>query len=99
MTDAPPGRKDDSDKPDFSLLDPGALFLVVKVLTFGAKKYGAYNWQGVPDMERRYFAAANRHLWAWYGGEETDESGLPHLAHAIASLLLLFAFVLHKPKT
>ena len=93
-----PGRKDDANKPDFSLLDPGALLAVVKVLTFGASKYGAYNWQNVPDMERRYFAAANRHLWAWYSGEATDESGLPHLAHAIASLFILFAFTLRKPK-
>lgn len=94
-----PGRKDDGGKPDFSLLDPTALLTVVKVLTFGASKYGADNWKTVPDMERRYFAAANRHLWAWYNGEETDESGLPHLAHAIASLFILFAFSLHKPKT
>ena len=93
------GRKDDGGKPDFSLLDPAALLFVVKVLTFGVSKYGADNWKTVPDAERRYFAAANRHLWAWYSGEETDESSLPHLAHAIASLFILFAFTLRKPKT
>ena len=89
------GRKNDENKPDFSLLHPPAIIYLVKVLTFGAKKYGADNWKVVPNMKKRYFAATQRHLWAWYGGENTDdESGMPHLAHALASLFILFSFCL-----
>jgi hypothetical protein len=40
----------------------------------------------------RYFDAAQRHLWAWWEGEARDpESGLPHLAHAVACLLFVLA--------
>jgi hypothetical protein len=42
------------------------------------------------NARQRYFDAANRHLWQWYGGEERDpESGLHHLAHAMSSLMFL----------
>jgi hypothetical protein len=38
----------------------------------------------------RYYAAALRHLPAWRGGEELDpESGLTHLAHALANAAFL----------
>lgn len=85
------GRKDDSKKPRFSLLPQ--LGPVVAVLEFGARRYGVGNWQHVPDARQRYFDAAQRHLWAWWDGQTLDpDSGLPHLAHACASLLFLLWF-------
>jgi hypothetical protein len=71
----------------------GAARAVVRVLTHGANKYGVGNWQHVPEARDRYFAAAMRHLIAWREGQLVDlDSGLPHLAHAAASLLFLLWF-------
>jgi hypothetical protein len=82
------GVKHDEDKPKFSLMKPDALMEMVAVLTYGAKKYSPDNWKHLENARQRYFDAANRHLWQWYGGEERDpESGLHHLAHAMSSLM------------
>jgi hypothetical protein len=84
------GVKHDEDKPKFSLMKPDALMEMVAVLTYGAKKYSPDNWKHLENARQRYFDAANRHLWQWYGGEEKDpESGLHHLAHAMSSLMFL----------
>ena len=84
------GVKYDEDKPKFSLMKPDALMEMVAVLTYGAKKYSPDNWKHLENARQRYFDAANRHLWQWYGGEERDpESGLHHLAHAMSSLMFL----------
>ena len=84
------GRKYDGDKPEYGLLPPVALEEISKVLTFGAKKYERENWRYVPDAERRYFDALQRHLWAWKRGEINDEeTGLSHLAHAGCCLMFL----------
>lgn len=85
------GRKFDSGKAEYGLLPSHALEEVVKVLTMGAQKYERGNWRFVSDGERRYFDAAQRHLWAWHRGEMIDpESGLHHIAHAATNLLFLF---------
>lgn len=87
-----PGKKADAGKARWDLVPLGALGVVVDVLGFGAAKYGDDNWRKVPDARRRYFAAAMRHLVAWYGGERLDpESGLHHLGHAMCCLLFLLA--------
>lgn len=85
------GRKFDNGKLQYGLLPPLALEETVKVLTFGAIKYEPDNWQRVPDSKRRYFDALQRHVWAWKQGEQIDqESGLPHLAHAMCCLMFLY---------
>lgn len=85
-----PGDKYDAGKPRWDLLPLVGLGRVVDVLTFGAKKYKPDGWRLVADARRRYFAAAMRHMVAWYLGEPRDEeSGLPHLAHAACCLLFL----------
>ena len=85
------GRKYDGGKPMFGLLPPKALRSTVDVLTFGAKKYEIDNWKYVSDSKRRYFDAAQRHLWDWKEGERFDsESGLHHLSHAICCLMFLY---------
>lgn len=84
------GRKFDTGKPEYGLLPPFALEEIVKVLTAGAQKYDRDNWRRVPEGNRRYFDAAQRHIWAWKRGEKLDpETGLPHLAHASCCLLFL----------
>ena len=85
------GRKFDGGKLEYGLLPPLALEETVKVLTFGAQKYERDNWQRVPDSKRRYFDAAQRHLWAWKSGEQIDqETGINHLAHAMCCLMFLY---------
>lgn len=84
------GMKYDSEKPDYSLLPPNALEETVKVLTFGAKKYSPGNWKKLNSAWTRYFAAAQRHMWALQKDEENDpESGYHHAAHAACNLLFM----------
>lgn len=94
---ATPGRKDDGGKLRASLLPKGTIAAVLRVLEFGAKKYGAGNWKDVPDARRRYYDAADRHLRAWWEGEANDpDTGESHLAHLTACALFLLAFELDK---
>lgn len=82
------GRKDDAGKLQWHLLPLKEVEEVVRVLMYGAGRYGADNWQHVEDGPTRYYNAAMRHLAADQQGTKYDaESGLHHLAHAIASLL------------
>lgn len=56
----------------------------------GALKYGRHNWRDGDVLASTYFAAAMRHLCAWYEGEDIDpDSGLSHLVKARASLGVL----------
>lgn len=62
------------------------------VLTYGAKKYEARNWEKGMDYSRPY-GAALRHLFAWWSGEDIDpDTGLSHLDHAICNLGFLSAY-------
>jgi len=81
--------KHDAGKPRMDLIPPRALLAVGAVMAYGATTYGAHNWRlGLPWG--RLAAAALRHTMAWISGEEHDrESGIAHLAHAAASLLML----------
>lgn len=84
------GKKYDAGKPQYSLIPPDSLLEVVKVLTFGARKYGDDNWKIVPSAKQRYTDAAMRHIEAWRSGTKLDEeSGYHHLAHAMCCLLFL----------
>lgn len=56
----------------------------------GMLKYGRSNFRAVGVRASIYFDAANRHLNAWFEGENEDpDSGLPHLAHALACLAII----------
>lgn len=56
----------------------------------GMLKYGRSNWRASGVRASIYFDAANRHLNAWFEGEDYDpDSGLPHLAHALACLAIV----------
>jgi hypothetical protein len=84
------GIKHDQHKPRFDLIPPLAERQVAAVLEYGARKYAPDNWRKVDNAQVRYLAAARRHINAWQAHETNDpESGLNHLAHAIASLMFI----------
>jgi Domain of unknown function (DUF5664) len=83
------GKKNDSGKPKISLIPKEALWGMAQALTYGANKYGMYNFkEGISYT--RLADAAYRHLSAYMDGETIDiESGNNHLFHAMASLAML----------
>ena len=87
------GTKHDIGKARYDLLSPDALDGLVAVLTFGANKYSDRNWEkGIKYS--RVFAAAMRHLWAWWAQENEDvETGLSHLDHAACCIHFLSTYV------
>ena len=96
------GVKFDEGKVRMDLLPPEFLFAVATVLTFGAKKYSARNWEvGMPWG--RVFGAMMRHMWSWWGGkgpttknfmlgELDDETSYSHLWHAGCCLAFLIFY-------
>jgi hypothetical protein len=77
-------------KPGVSTFPMTALFEGAAATDHGAGKYGPYNWRDDPIEAKEYLNAAMRHVAAWWEGQDLDpESGLPHLAHAIAGLAIL----------
>jgi len=89
-TNMGPGLKYDAEKLRWDLLPIDCIEEVVKVLSMGAKKYSANNWQLVEDGENRYYAALMRHLAASRMGEKIDpESGLSHLSHVMCNVVFL----------
>ncbi len=83
-------------KPRLDLLPTAPAEAIAEVLSFGAKKYGAYNWARGARWGR-YYAALLRHLFAWWRGEDNDpETGLSHLAHAGCCLFFLMEY--HRNK-
>lgn len=86
------GIKYDGDKIRYDLLPPELLQGVAEILTFGAKKYSERNWEKGMDWGRVY-GALQRHLWAWWRGEDKDpETGKSHLWHAGCCIAFLIAF-------
>ena len=85
------GQKFDENKSRHDLVPPDAYGLIVDVFTYGARKYAPRNWEKGIGYGR-LFSAILRHLWAFWRGEEKDEdSGLPHLAHAGCTIMMLLA--------
>jgi hypothetical protein len=81
--------KFDAGKPDLSLLPGCFLVEVARAMTYGAQKYGRYNYtRGFPTS--RLIAAMMRHIAAYSDGEADDpESGVSHLGHVAANVLML----------
>lgn len=82
--------KADQGKSRVDLLSPQFILALGDVMRFGASKYSEESWRKVPEGQKRYYAAAMRHLLDWKGGERiNEESGLPHLAHAAVNIMFL----------
>lgn len=78
------GKKNDTEKPDLSLIPRVALERAAEAFQIGEKKYGRYNFYKGMDASR-LIAALLRHATAWMEGEDRDkEDGQHHLGSAIA---------------
>lgn len=76
-------------KPDLYLVPPALVIWVAKTMEHGARKYSKFNWRDEDKKVRMtvYLSAALRHILALADGEDNaPDSGLPHAAHAAASL-------------
>lgn len=77
-------------KPGLDCVPVPVLFELGAAMQEGAEKYGLMNWREVDVRASVYYNATLRHLMAWWEGEDIDEdSGLPHIVKAIASLCVL----------
>lgn len=86
------GIKHDNGKADLSLLPYSGLIGVSKALMDGEKKYGRYNYLNGMDWHR-LIGAALRHIHQFNNGEDcADDSGLNHLYHAGANILMLIEY-------
>ena len=87
------GIKYDGGKDRFDLIPAEPLTALAKIYTMGFEKYGARNWEMGIEWSR-IFGAVQRHLWAFWNGEDIDpESGLPHVAHAAWGCFALIEFM------
>ena len=77
-------------KPCISVLPFTVISECGVALTEGARKYGRHNYRAMGVRASTYFDATQRHLMAWWEGEDIDpDSGLSHVTKAITSLMVL----------
>ena len=82
----------DSGKSRVDLIPVLATEELGRVMAYGAEKYSIHNWAKHAGRWSwsQLIASALRHIYAWMRGEDDDkESGLNHLAHAMANLAML----------
>lgn len=90
------GVKHDQQKIRWDLVPYDAVNEIAKVLTFGAAKYEARNWEKGMDWSRA-FGALQRHLTRWFHGQDKDkETQLTHLANAGCCLFFLISWELRQ---
>lgn len=92
MPDSLTGLRFDAGKPRVDLVPPSMMLSAASVCAFGAQKYGDRNWErGMPYG--KVYASLQRHLLAWWGGEERDaESGMPHTWHVLWNAMALVEY-------
>lgn len=79
-----------SDKLPLHLWPQTATAFGCMALLEGCLKYGRANWRHIGVRASIYYDALNRHMSRWFEGEDIDaDSGLPHLAKALACLAIL----------
>ena len=79
-----------SNKLPYHLVPSEVIGAIALTMLEGACKYGAHNYRVAGVRYSIYFDAMNRHMQAWWEGEDIDqESGLPHLYKALGCLTVL----------
>lgn len=90
-------KRDDNGKAPIDMIPYEALEQIALALKFGAEKYGTYNFtEGLKYS--RMLGPAERHLkkrnWV---SKNDEESGLNHLAHVGANIVMLLWHELKRP--
>jgi hypothetical protein len=77
--------------PLMSVVPAPALWHLGQAMANGASKYGAMNFRDAGVRASIYIDAANRHMSAWFDSkqENAEDSGVHHLAHAMACMAIL----------
>jgi len=81
----------------FDLIPPDVLALLARHYGRGAEKYAPNQWRKGYDWSLSY-AALQRHLNAYWGGEEDTETGSLHLIAAAWHCFTLTWFSGHHPE-
>ena len=73
-----------------SVLPSGPLMEMGLGMLEGALKYGSHNYRAIGVRASVYYDATERHLKAFWEGQDLDpDSGLPHIVKAMCCLLIL----------
>lgn len=93
------GKKFDKGKPMVGTIlrvFPRALSVVGAIIEYGTHKYpDPNNWSKNTKIPERYMDSAIRHLLKYFMGDKFDEeSGLPHLGHAIWNIVAVLEYEL-----
>lgn len=92
LTSSTGGQKG-SKEARYDLIPAAPLNALARVYGRGALKYEDRNWERGYDWSLS-FAALNRHLWAFWNGEDLDEElGLPHMASVAWHAFVLLQFM------
>lgn len=76
----------------FDLIPGDALWALADHYGVGAEKYAERNWEQGTSWSLN-FAAAQRHMWQWWNGEDVDdETGSSHLIAVIWHCMALYHF-------
>ena len=88
------GLRYDKGKTRYDLIPPEWEHALAEILTAGAAKYDARNWErGMPWS--KMVGCARRHLYQWLRGESYDkETHCHHLAHVAWNVLALMSYQL-----
>lgn len=82
-----------AEKISFSTVPPIANLYCAAAMHYGAGKYGAHNWRDKDIVLRAYIDPLKRHMELFAAGVDIDRevtgSGLPHLAHIMATCAIL----------
>lgn len=91
VVDSDKAIKFDQQKNRLELIPVSGIEGIGRAMTFGANKYAEHNWAQGFDWSR-LLGSAMRHLMAYTRGEDLDpESGLSHLDHLGACVVMLIA--------
>lgn len=95
------GKKYDKGKPMVGTIlriFPRALSVVGAIIEYGTHKYpDPDNWSKNKNIPERYMDSAIRHLLKYFMGDKFDEeSGLPHLGHALWNVIAVLEYELRQ---
>jgi hypothetical protein len=91
-----PALRYDGDKSRVDLIPPEFILALGQHFGVGAKKYAERNWEKGMSWSRCY-ASAQRHMLAFWGGEELDpETGSPHVICAAWNMCVLHWYGLYR---